>query len=58
VFWALPRVFDLRDNVSANDALYLALAEMVGPPLLTADAALVGVPGCTASVELLVVSGG
>lgn len=53
----LPRVFDLRENVTAYDGLYLALAEMVDRPLLTADAALVGVPGCTARVELLVVGG-
>lgn len=49
----LPRAFDLRHNVSTYDGLYLALAEMVGRPLLTADSALVGVPGCTAQVELL-----
>jgi predicted nucleic acid-binding protein len=54
----LPRVFDLRDNVSVCDGLYLALAEMVDRPLLTGDAALVGVPGCTAQVELLVAGGG
>ena len=33
----LPRAWALRENVSACDALYLALAEPLAVPLLTAD---------------------
>lgn len=33
----LPRIFSLRDNFSAYDASYAALAEALGAELLTAD---------------------
>jgi predicted nucleic acid-binding protein len=36
----LDRVWQLRENVSAHDASYLALAEALGCGLLTADARL------------------
>lgn len=49
----LARVFELRHNLSAYDALYLALAEGLDATLLTCDAALVGVPGAMAPVELI-----
>ncbi len=48
----LPRAFALRSNVSMYDGIYLALAEMLNAPLLTGDAALADVPGCTAAVEV------
>jgi predicted nucleic acid-binding protein len=54
----IPRAFDLRDNVTVYDGLYLALAEMLDRPLLTADAALSGVPGCAAEVDVLPVGVG
>lgn len=34
----------LRHNVSANDALYVALARQFGCPLITADRRLAGAP--------------
>ena len=34
----LPRVWELRDNVSAYDATYVALAEALACELITADA--------------------
>ena len=37
----LGRVLDLRDNFTAYDASYVALAELLGLPLLTRDQRLV-----------------
>lgn len=49
----LTRAFELRGNVTVYDGLYLALAELLEMSLLTADAALASVPGCTADVRVL-----
>ncbi|MGH3666296.1 MAG: type II toxin-antitoxin system VapC family toxin [Egibacteraceae bacterium] len=49
----MDRAFDLRANATVYDALYVALAEALRAPLLTADAALRHLPGSTARVELL-----
>jgi predicted nucleic acid-binding protein len=49
----LERAFELRDNVTVYDGLYLALAEALSIPLLTKDGALQGVPGCRADVVLV-----
>ena len=49
----LPRAFTLRDNATIYDALYLALAEVLGICLLTRDRALARVPGVNAQVELV-----
>ena len=48
-----PRVWELRTNLSAYDALYVALAERLHAPLLTADARLARAPGLRCPVELL-----
>jgi predicted nucleic acid-binding protein len=45
VFPFLERVWELRDNVSAYDAAYIALAELLGCSLLTVDSRLGGAPG-------------
>ena len=45
VFSLLDRVWELRDNLSAYDASYVALAELLGCNLLTADARLSRAPG-------------
>jgi predicted nucleic acid-binding protein len=41
----LPRIWQLRHNLSVYDAAYVALAEALGAPLLTADRTLAAVPG-------------
>ncbi len=48
----LPRIWELRENVTAYDAAYIALAETLNAPLVTTDARLARVPGIRASVEL------
>ena len=51
ILW--PRAWELRTNLSAYDALYVALAEQLQAPLLTADARLARAPGLRCSVELI-----
>jgi predicted nucleic acid-binding protein len=46
----LPRIWELRRNVTAYDAAYLALAETLGAVLVTRDARLGAAPGCRARV--------
>ena len=48
----LERIWQLRHNVTAYDAAYLALAESLDAPLLTRDLALASVAGHHARVEL------
>ncbi|MGI8414113.1 MAG: type II toxin-antitoxin system VapC family toxin [Solirubrobacteraceae bacterium] len=49
----LDRAWSLRDNVSFYDALYIALAEQLGMPLLTLDARLQAAPGVRAAIEIV-----
>jgi predicted nucleic acid-binding protein len=49
----LDRVWQLRENVSAYDASYLALAEALGCALLTADARLSRAPGLRCPVTVV-----
>jgi len=48
----LGRIWELRENLSAYDATYVALAETLEIPLVTADGRLGRAPGprCTISV--------
>lgn len=48
----VARAFELRANVTMNDAVYLALAEVMDAPLLTADAGLVDVAWSTPVVDV------
>jgi predicted nucleic acid-binding protein len=49
----LPRVWDLRNNLTAYDAVYVALAEALDAPLLTCDKRLAASPGHHARIELV-----
>jgi predicted nucleic acid-binding protein len=49
----LPRIWDLRDKLSVYDAAYVALAEAIGVPLLTADRRIARAPGLPCEVELI-----
>jgi len=49
----LPRIWSLRDNLTAYDAAYVALAESLPAPLLTCDRRLAKAPGHGAVVELV-----
>jgi predicted nucleic acid-binding protein len=49
----LPRVWALRNNVTAYDAVYIALTEVLDAVLLTRDHRLAGAAGHHARVELV-----
>ncbi len=49
----LPRVWDLRTNLTAYDAMYVALAEALDAPLLTRDKRLAASAGHHARIELV-----
>ena len=49
----LERVWQLRQNLTAYDAIYVALAEVIDGVLLTCDGKLSRAPGMTGRVELV-----
>ncbi len=49
----LDRIWELRHNLSAYDAVYLALAEVLDSVLLTCDGRLARAPGVARRVELV-----
>ena len=49
----LLRVWDLRNNFTAYDAVYVALAEELRVPLITRDRRLAGAAGHHAHIELV-----
>jgi predicted nucleic acid-binding protein len=49
----LPRCWELRDTVTVYGAAYVALAELLDAPLVTADARLANAPGPRCRFELL-----
>ena len=49
----MRRAFELRANVTAYDACYVALAELLDCALVTADARLAGAPTIACATEVL-----
>ncbi|WP_420432333.1 type II toxin-antitoxin system VapC family toxin [Candidatus Poriferisocius sp.] len=49
----VARMWALRDNVSAYDAAYVALAEALDCTLLTADARLAAAPGTSCPITVV-----
>lgn len=49
----LPRIWELRDNLTAYDATYVALAEGLACDLVTADARLAQAPGPSCSMKVV-----
>lgn len=49
----LPRIWGLRNNLTAYDATYVALAEALNAPLLTRDERLAAATGHRARIELV-----
>lgn len=48
----MPRIWELRNNLSAYDAMYVALADALSAPLVTADRRLAAAPGTGVRVEV------
>ncbi|HEY6357107.1 MAG TPA: type II toxin-antitoxin system VapC family toxin [Vicinamibacterales bacterium] len=49
----LSRAWTLRENVTAYDAMYVALAEALDAPIITCDAPLAKSPGHRARIEAI-----
>lgn len=49
----LPRIWQLRHNLTAYDGAYIALAELLNAPLITRDRRVSSARGHHAQVELL-----
>lgn len=49
----LPRMWELRDNVTPYDASYVALAEMTGAVLVTGDERLAAAPRTSCAIEIV-----
>ena len=49
----LSRIWDLRHNLTAYDATYVALAEVLEAPLITCDRNIAVAPGHHAQVEVI-----
>ena len=49
----IPRVWELRTTLTAYDAVYVALAEVLDAPLLTCDGKIASASGHSANIEVV-----
>lgn len=49
----LDRIWAMKENFSAYDAAYVALAEILRAPLITGDERLANAPGASARIECI-----
>jgi predicted nucleic acid-binding protein len=49
----IPRIWELRTTLTAYDAAYVALAELLGAPLLTCDSKIASASGHYANVDVI-----
>jgi predicted nucleic acid-binding protein len=49
----MDRAWKLRDNITAYDAMYVALAEAIEAPMITCDIPLSNAPGHRAQIEVV-----
>lgn len=52
-FPLLPRIWELRSNLSSYDGAYVALAEALGCTLVTGDRRIAGAPGLRCDLDTL-----
>ncbi len=49
----LPRMWELRDNLTPYDAAYVALAELTGAVLVTGDERIMAAPGARCDIQVI-----
>jgi predicted nucleic acid-binding protein len=49
----LPRIWELRDNLTPYDAAYVALAELTGAVLVTGDERIAAAPGVRSEIQVI-----
>ena len=49
----LPRMWELRDNLTPYDAAYVALAELTGAILVTGDERITAAPGTRCDIQII-----
>jgi predicted nucleic acid-binding protein len=49
----LPRMWELRDNLTPYDAAYVALAELTGAVLVTGDERITASPGARCEIQVI-----
>jgi predicted nucleic acid-binding protein len=49
----LPRMWELRENLTPYDAAYVALAELTGTVLVTGDERITAAPGARCEIQVI-----